>query len=304
MHTQINEQKSEKILRQSEEAYRSLDIPGAYRLALDAIESNPANIEAYSSLKYLMSSVAFSYPEIFDGGRMLELINRSLEMDMEEPTVWDRKGWLHKIENDLEAAEEAYFRAVFHGNNRSHWFSQMYNIFELGYVYKNMGDLETFNSIAFSIPWNVNMHRRTGRMAIPGKVFEKRLITIDFSIPPIKYVRKLKKDPGKLHLLSTGDSLPDRETFKRFLSVFERNKINFKFFHIPSTTLLLGKDELERNLMESIPANPSKCPVAMMTDGFCLRICPVLAEQVRPVLNQVEEPWEIIEEKHPWCECR
>ena len=291
------------LMEKAGAAYRNLDIPGTYHLVLDSIKADPGNFKAYFTLKEVMSTVAFSYPQIFDGERIKELFHLSLAIDPYIPILWNQLSKLHKILNNYEMAEEAAFRSVIHGNTRSHWFNQMYNLFDLGYIYKNMGQMEIFTEVVFSIPWNVNIHRRIKGIAIPREILKKRITPVNFNIPPIRFIRELKND--RLHLLSLEEQTPTREQFIRLLTALEKKNIQFSFFHIPSTVFMAGLSCKEKHLTKQIPSTPASCYAALQTGkDFTLHICPAIEKEINPILSSVNSPWKIVIEKYHFCECR
>ena len=297
-------EKSKQLLTQSREAYRNLDIPGAFRLVLDSIETDPAHFKAYFTLKNVMSTVAFSRPELFDYERIVKLFRKSLEIDPQVPILWNQLGRLHKLHFKYEEAEEALFKGVMFGNDKSHWFNQMYNIFELGYVYKNLGQMDVFNRVVFATPWNVNIHRKIRRVALPVEILEKRLAVIDFKIPPIKFIRKLEEIPGRYHFLSLGDKVPNKDKLLRLLAALDKKGVLFSLFHIPPLVLFAGLDPQQKKITRYIPSTSLECPAAIMTEpGYRLKICPVLMEKVSSIVKHVEKPWQVAVEKYPFCRC-
>lgn len=303
MNTNNHREKSTLLLEKARAAYRNLDIPGTYHLVLDSIREDPGNFKAYFTLKDVMSTIAFSYPEIFDGERIKELFRLSLAIDPNVPILWNQLSRLHKILNDYEMAEEAAFLSVIHGNTRSHWFNQIYSLFDLAYVYKNMGRMDIFTGVVFSIPWNVNIHRRIKRIAIPREILRKRTTPVNFAIPPIRFIRELKEE--KFHLLSLEGQHPAREQFLRLLSALDKKKIPFSFFHIPPLVFMAGLSREQKHLTRLIPSDPSSCYAAIQIgDNFTLHICPAMEKEIKPILSSVSPPWKIVIEKYSFCECR
>lgn len=303
MNTNTDTEKSNYLLKQARSAYRSLDIPGAYHLVVDSISADPGNFKAYFTLKNVMSTVAFSYPEIFDGERIKELFRRSLAIDPQVPVLWNQLSRLHKILEDYEMAEETAFRSVVYGNTRSHWFNQMYSLFDLGYVHKNLGRMDIFTGIVFSIPWNVNIHRRIKAVAIPRDVLKKRIVKIDFNIPPIKFIRDL--DERRFHLLSLEDSTPAREQFLKLLTALDRKKTQFSFLHIPPLVFMAGLSREQKHLTRLIPSDSASCYAALQIgNDFMLHICPAMEREIKPILSSLTPPWKIVIEKYSFCECR
>lgn len=303
MDTNIDREKSIILLEKARAAYRNLDIPETYRLVLKSIEADPGNFKAYFTLKNVISTVAFSYPEIFDGERIKELFRLSLSIDSQTPILWNQLSRLHKILEDYDMAEEAAFRSVIYGDTRSHWFNQMYSLFDLGYVYKNMGQMYIFSSIVFSLPWNVSIHRRIGKIAIPVDVLKKRTVSVDFSVPPIKFIRGL--DENIFHLLSLEGQTPTREQFIRLLAALDNKKIPFSFFHIPPLVFMAGLSRGQKHLTALIPSEPSSCYASLrLGRGFTLHICPAMEKEIKPILPFVKPPWKVKIEKYSFCECR
>ncbi len=303
MNANTDKEKSINLLEKARYAYRNLDIPKTYHLVLDSIQADPGNFKAYYSLKNVMSTVAFSYPEIFDAEKIKELFRLSLAVDPYSPILWNQLGRLHRILDDYDRAEEAVFRSVIYGNTRSHWFNQIYSLFELGYLYKNIGRMDIFTNITFSVPWNVNILRKIKTLAFPSEILKRRTTAVNFNVPPIRFLREL--DEKKFHLLSLEGERPTRELFLRLLTALGRTKVQFSFFSIPPQVFMTGLTPEQKQLTGLVPSIPSSCYAALqIADNFTIQICPVMERKISHILSSIQAPWKIIVNKYSFCECR
>ncbi|MCD4783546.1 MAG: hypothetical protein K8T10_06920 [Candidatus Eremiobacteraeota bacterium] len=300
----MNRSLSEKTLKESRMAYRDLDLLKAYELVLKSIEIDPSNFHAYYLLKNLTHTIAFSYPDHFDSERIKELIELSMEINREIPSVWDQLANVCKINHDFDGAEEAFFRAVFYNRNKGDLTNQYFHLFNLGYIYKNIGNMEIFKRIVFSIEWNVYIHRKIGRMAIPYEILQKRIVNIDTNRPPVQLVRKMKESPGRLYLVAVDNKVLNPAKIARFIKAFVNNRIEFRFFHIPDPQIAGMSAESNMGIYSHFPSCPDECPASLYTRGYQLIVCPILALKLRPILHRINPPWEVVEEKHGFCECK
>jgi len=299
----MNRSLSEKFLKESRIAYRNLDPVRAYDLILKSIETDPSNFQAYYLLKNLTHIIAFSYPDHFDGEKIRELISCSMQINRAIPCVWDQLANLCKINRDFDGAEEAFYRAVFYDRDRDDWVNQYFHLFNLGYIYKNIGNMEIFKRIVFSIEWNVYIHRKIGRMAIPYHILQKRLVNIDTNHPPMRYIRKMRESTERLFLIAIENNSSNLNEINRLMNAFIKNRIEFRLFHIPFPECIRTGSSISKEVRSYIPLRPEECPASLYTKEYRLIVCPPLAKRIRPVLHRIEQPWEIVEERHEFCRC-
>lgn len=294
-------QTSIELLAKSRESFRNLNYIDSYHQVMESVEADPSNIKSYYQIKSLLSTIAFSYPEFFDSNQVLSVLGQSLQINSRSSILWNIKGLLHKITGEWEKSEEAYFRSVLFCDGTE--FINSYYLFELGYLYKNTGNTEIFNQTAFSAPWQLYLVRKTGRLAIPMELLEKRIAKIDLKLPPIKYIKQFEQNPGRLNLLQIEKNF-DVNELARFIGALEKRGAQFVFFHNISkenqTALIqiMGKDTGYFHKFHQT------CPASIFIEKNRVIVCPLMAEETGKILERVDKMWEISIQKHSFCSCR
>lgn len=296
---------SNRLLEEARSAYRNLDIVKAYQKVLQAAEEDPKNYGAYYLLDDLIQVISFSYSDIYDKDRIQAAVDRTLQLSNNIPICWSLKGILHKIDYDYENAEEAYFQACYTSNNNdmTSWLNSYHQLFKLAYTYKNVEDFETFNQIVFSMEWNVQLYRKIKKTAFPFRVIKKRLVEIDFNLPPVKYIRELKKNPQRLYFLTTKEKISDWAGAVNYLGAFDKQGVRFRFYYLPPRMIQRGV-VFSGSLPPYFPQSFMDCDASIQVDNYKITLCPPLYERTAAIFNKLPPLWKASIEKQPWCECR
>lgn len=295
---------SDQLLQDARNAYHSLDVLKTYKLCLQSLEADPANVNVYHLLEDILSVINFSFPSIYNREEIFALTEKSLKAAGDSPAIWSQLGILHKLDKNYKLSGDAYFQALFFGERQNSWNSHYNLMFKYAYTHKNRGNLELFNRIIFSLEWNIQLFRKIGRMVFPQDVIEEYLVTINFRTPPIRYIKQMQKHPERLYLITTEENINDFSVLARFIGAFMKKEIRFRFFYVPPRTMLIPDQEINRIVNYYFPPGPIECPAAARTEGFTLKICPMLAKYVEAIIQRLPEPWTVEEEKHPFCRCR
>jgi hypothetical protein len=294
-------QLSAGLLASAKNSFRNLDLISAFDFVLESLEADPSNLNAYYQMKTFMSTIAFSYPEKFDTKRVSAILDASTAFKPKSSIVWSIRGLLGKIIGDWNQAEEASFRSALFCDGTE--YINNYYLFELGYIYKNIGNLELFNKIAFSAPWQLFLVRKTGRLAIPKEIIDRRLVKINLKFPPVKYIKQFEQNPGRLHLLQIDKNFEPSE-LARFIGAIEKRNVEFAFYNKINDDKLRSLRQLTGKEPEFFIRHPGNCPAAAIIKDYSFVVCPLIAEEITHILERIGKPWQVSIESDSFCPCR
>lgn len=311
MDSEENIEKSRETTQRAAQANYDLDFPRAFNLAMDALELWPDNRTAIHIFNNLMAPVSFCHSDAYDRERVRKTIEKGILSTGCKAIQYGLMGHYYKIEKDYEKAEEAYFRAIFLSRFQENisMNTMGYQLFYLAYIWKNMKRLDVFNRTALSLDWNPHFYNNTRQFALPEEIIEDRLVHLDFSAPPIKNVRILKKNLAKYYLIGIKGELPKVDQFARQIKILDKNNVSFYFYELlPYNYLMKLQETLQHESMEHlfmlhVPAFHSICQKSMKFRGAEILLCPYVREKLKPVLGKVNDYWEITLNKEEDCLC-
>lgn len=302
MEIKLNK-KSMDLFEKSREAFMNLELTEAYEKSLQSLTADPSNYMVYPNLKIFIQSVGFGRPDVYDHQRTGNVIEQSLRAIPFIPIVHNVRGIYYKIEGEFEKAEDSFFRAVHLNRSAKDVPAHVSFLFDLAFVYKNVGKLDIFTQLALSMSWNQLLFRRFSQLALPDEIYRKRMLEVDPSRPPISTLRTVKQNPDLFYLVKFNTKTVKADFLKTFLGAINRLKANFAFFHMVDNEIL-KKDHSIKNLAKrKIPLTVLQCPAAARIDDFELVVCPSLYRRIQIVIKRIKSPWTVKQKKYGFCPC-
>lgn len=286
-------------------AFYDLDYLKTYECSLELIEKFPGEHSLFTHLKDLLQFMHSGYRDQLDYQRCMYAIDGSLNAIPQSPIAHECKSILYKLMEDYPRAEEHAFRTVYFNKNLTNLENHRSFLFELAYIWKNMGFLDIFTRLTFSIPFNLMLMRAFRQVAFTDEILKKRLYSLDFGKSPVQNAAILKQQGDKFYLISAGSNKRNAREVLRYLKVLDAQKIEFDFYHLLSKEeYLLFNKEAPQSLMVKIPPRITDCPAAIRTEGFTLVICQEFEPFARPILERLDTYWKVRVEKSDFCQCR
>jgi hypothetical protein len=284
--------------------FYSLDYLETYKLTLELLEEFPAEHSICSHFKDLSQFMYSGYRDKFDLQRCMRALDACIRENSSSPLVHECKSMLYKLEKNYPLAEEHAFRAAYLNGKSGDLPIHRNLLFELAYVWKNMGKMDTFIRLTFSIPWNMMLFKGFRQVAFPDEILKKRIFTLDFGKSPAQNAALIRQSEARFFLVSAGCGKRDSKELLRYLSVFSKQNIEFDVYHMLSReeTLVFDRD-VSSTLSFRIPKDVTECPAAVRIEGYTLVICPQFEALVRPILERIDTLWSIKVEKSTFCTC-